>query len=119
MPKPPPTSPTSTRTSSGFNSSASHTLVRTPEGIWLDMRIVRRWPSKSASTVRGSIGDGATRWFTMSTATRTAARANAASVAAASPWRATAATLSAKPSTTLGAPGCSAATASVTAGSSS
>ena len=87
MPKPPPTSPTTTRTASAFRPSAPHTPSRTPVGIWLDSRICSRCAlaSNSASTVRGSIGAGATRWLWMSTATRTAARWNAACAAAASP----------------------------------
>ena len=43
MPKPPPTSPTTTRTfSGGMPSTSLDSLSRAPEGIWLDRRSVSR-----------------------------------------------------------------------------
>ncbi len=86
MPKPPPTSPTVTRTCSRGRPSASQTESRTPEGIWVLMRRVSRPSSATqASTVRGSSASAATRWLASSSATTWAAAANAASVAATSP----------------------------------
>ncbi len=122
MPKPPPTSPTTTRTLCALMpGSASTSELRTPVGIWLLNRTVRRdvAASKSASTVRGSIGAGARRWFSTSTVTVWAARWNACAAAAASPCRASAAMLSGAASHSTGAPGVIARTGSVTAGSSS
>ena len=54
--------------------------------------------------LRGSSVTGATRWLTRSSSIRTAARANAACAAAASPWRISAAMLSGASSVTAGAP---------------
>jgi hypothetical protein len=74
MPKPPPTSPTTTRTLSTVRPGiASARLARTPVGIWLDRRTVSAPSSTQASTLRGSIGAGATRWFTRSSVTWCAA----------------------------------------------
>ena len=42
MPKPPPTSPTTTRTFSVGMPSDSHSVSRAPDGIWLDSRSVSR-----------------------------------------------------------------------------
>jgi hypothetical protein len=87
-------------------------------GIWLDRRTVRRPSAHDASTLRGSIGLGATRWLTISSVMRCAAPSNAVFTAAASPWRISAETLSGA-SLSSGAPGLSALSASTTAGSSS
>ena len=98
MPKPPPTSPTRTRTCfCSSPGSAAAMPLRTAVGIWLLMRTTSRplAASNEATTLRGSSETGATRWLTTSISTRTAARANAAAVAAASPWLISAAMLSA------------------------
>ncbi len=96
MPKPPPTSPTSTRTlSCAMPSTSSHNVSRSPVGVWLLARSVMRplAASKLASNARGSMGQGASRWLTRSSATTCAACAKAFAVAATSPWRISAATL--------------------------
>ena len=92
MPKPPPTSPTTTRSLSVGQPKASlHSVSRTPLGIWLLMRSVTRPFSKLPSTLRGSSEVGARRWFTRSSATTCAAWAKAAVQASALPWRISAA----------------------------
>ena len=94
--------------------------VRTPVGIWLESRIVRRPPSPRYATVqRGSIGLGATRWFSMSIETTCAAARKPSSVFAALPCFMKAVTLSGAPGQSAGAPGRIAASGSVTAGSTS
>ena len=120
MPKPPPTSPTTTRTLACVRPGIrSANELRTPLGIWLLMRRVRRSPSLQASTLRGSIVTGARRWFTRSSATVCAAEANAAAARAASPCRISAQTLSGASGHSAGAPGAVARSTSLTAGRSS
>jgi len=67
--------------------SASHTELRTPVGIWVLMRIVRRCEvlSNAASTERGSRVSACRRWLTMSSATTWRALAKAAAVASTLP----------------------------------
>ena len=122
MPKPPPTSPTTTRTFSlGIFSRSCATVSRAPEGICVLIRSVRRSLASSyvASTARGSIADGASRWFTRSSDTTCAAARNAASAAPASPCRFAAARLPGASSKPSGAPGAVASSSSRTAGRSS
>ena len=122
MPKPPPTSPTRTRTCSLTRpGSAAAMPSRTAVGIWLDSVTVSRplAESGSASTTRGSIEAGARRWLTMSSDTTCAARWNAASAAAASPCFISEAMLSGACSHSTGAPGRMACSVSVTEGRSS
>ena len=122
MPKPPPTSPTSTRTWPGATPGIAAAMpVATAVGIWLLRRtsILPVATSTLATTLRGSIGAGARRWLKRSRTMRCVARANAASVAAASPWRISAAMLSSASGVTTAAPGRVAASAVVTAGCSS
>ena len=110
MPKPPPTSSTTTRTFSRRDAEhASHSVSRAPDGIWLDRRSV----SRSAVGVvarpwqlRGSIGVGARRWLTRSSDDdMRGGLAKAASVAAASPCLICAAMLPVAAGQTSGAPG--------------
>ena len=97
---------------------AAQTESRTPEGICVLMRIVRRSlaPSCSASTERGSMVSATRRWLVMSRRTTWAALANAASVASALPWRASAAMLPVASSHSSGAPSAVAALRSTTIG---
>ena len=82
MPKPPPTSPTTTRTSSfGACRACRRRCCRArPMGICVLMRIVVRPValSKSACTERGSMVTAARRWLVMSSLTTCAAWAKAA-----------------------------------------
>ena len=119
MPKPPPMSPTSTRTCSlGMPSTSAASSSRRPVGVWQLVRSVMRLVcgSKLARVTRGSIGDGARRWFRMSRLTTCAARANAASAAAALPCCATHAMLPVAAGHTSGAPGAIASAMSATIG---
>ena len=121
MPKPPPTSPTVTRTWSRDRPRMSlHSELRTPLGIWLLMRSVRR-PSSAihASTERGSMVSAATRWLVMASLTTCAAAANASAVAASLPWRISAAMLSDASGHKAGAPAVVASVKPTTCGSSS
>jgi hypothetical protein len=123
MPKPPPTSPTRDvdLLLREIGQRAGDVPAATAVGIWLLILTVSRplAASNDATMLRGSIATGATRWLTMSSAIFTDARANAASVAVASPWRISAATLSGASGASAGAPGAVPATTSLTAGSSS
>ena len=98
---------------------ALHSVSRAPDGIWLDRRRVTRSVagSYSASELRGSSGVGARRWLTRSSETTCAAVAKAASVAAGSPWRISAAMLPVAASHTSGAPAAVASWRSVTTAS--
>src|SRR6059058_3394570 len=93
MPKPPPTSPTVTRTCSGpMPSTSVPSELRTPEGIWLLMRSVNRPSSATqASTERGSIETAATRWLAIVSCTTCAACWKASAAFFASPMRISAA----------------------------
>ena len=122
MPKPPPTSPTTTWIlSCAIAGSAAARPEATAVGIWLLMRTVipPLAGSGETTTLRGSIATGETRWLISSSSMRTAARAKAASACAASPCRISAAMLSAASGVTAGAPAIVAARTSATAGSSS
>ena len=121
MPKPPPTSPTTTRTFSLGRPMAAHSESRTPEGICVLMRIVRRPVSLScaASTERGSMVSATTRWLFTSSATTWLALAKAAVAASLLPWRISAATLPEASSHNCGAPSAVALARSTTIGRSS
>ncbi len=121
MPKPPPTSPTTTRILSAPMPSTPASVSRIPVGIWVLMRTVRR-PSASpavARMVRGSIGEAASRWLTMEIRATCAAAAKALSLAAGSPCRNSAETLSPAEGSRSGAPVAAAFATSVTEGNSS
>ena len=122
MPKPPPTSPTRTRIFSGaIDSTSVHSSSRRPVGVWQLTRSVMRpvAASHDASVARGSIGDGASRWFTRSSVTTCAADAIACAVASALPCRFSHAMLPVAAGHTSGAPGAIASAISATAGSGS
>ena len=118
MPKPPPTSPTRTRTSSGLRPSAVAMAPRTAVGICELACTSSRAPSHAARSARGSSVSAARRWCVMFSLTMCAAWSNAACAAAASPWRASQAMLSGAASVTA-ASAASAAASVGTAGNSS
>jgi hypothetical protein len=85
-PKPPPTSGAIARTWSWPSPVNAAMNERRMCGFWVDDQIVivPLPGSKCATTPRGSIADGARRWFTIRCEMTTSAVANAASIAVSS-----------------------------------
>ena len=121
MPKPPPTSPTVTRTCSAGMPSSLASDCCMPDGFCELACSVSRplAASTPARAPRGSIVTGASRWLCSASRVTCCARANAASQAAALPKRETAATLPGASGHSGGADSASAASSVATAGNGS
>ncbi len=78
-PKPPPTSPATTRTADGPRPKVVSRAVLLTETPWVETVKVSRSPSHSAAQARPSMGAGATRWLTMRCDTTTSAPAKRSS----------------------------------------